>query len=385
VTTRVALIYHFNDRDWLGGKNYFASLLRAVERIGPVDLQFVFVTGRTIQTTIPEEFPSLEVVRTSLLDRWHVGWLTRQVTLRTADWDPLLASLLRGLRIDISSHFGYFGPNPGFKTLAWLYDFQFMHLPEYWQPKHIRWAEKRYRASARQCDALVLSSGDALNDLRKFAPWCTVPQHVLRFVSNPVDHASLLSRQQITDKYSLPNTYFFLPNQFWTNKNHRLAIDALVRLRQRGIDATIVCTGKTEDGRRPEYFQELMTYRDQAGVADQFRVLGIVPYRDTQALMAHARAVINPSRFEGWSTAVEEAKTMHKQLLLSDIPVHREQAPRLGRFFSPDQPDVLADLMHSCLNEPEQHTDVALIQQDYQQRLTQFGETYLGILRSLQT
>lgn len=382
---RVALVYHFHDRDWLGGKNYFASLLRAVEHIRPADLQFVFVTGRTIQTTLPEEFPSLEVVRTSLLDRWHVSWLARQVTLRAADWDPLLASLLRRLRIDISSHFGYFGPNPGFKTLAWLYDFQFMHLPEYWQPKHLRWTEKRYRASARQCDAVVLSSGDALNDLRKFAPWCTRPQHVLRFVSNPVDHASLLSRQQITDKYSLPNTYFFLPNQFWTNKNHQLAIDALVRLRQMGTDATIVCTGKTEDGRRPEYFQELMAYRDQAGVADQFRVLGIVPYRDTQALMAHARAVINPSRFEGWSTAVEEAKTMHKPLLLSDIPVHREQAPRLGRFFSPNQPEVLAELMHRCLDEPEQHTDVALIQQDYQQRLTQFGETYLGILRSLQT
>jgi glycosyltransferase involved in cell wall biosynthesis len=154
-------------------------------------------------------------------------------------------------------------------------------------------------------------------------------------------------------------------------------------LKQSGITATIACTGRAEDGRRPEYFGELMAYRDQAGVADQFKVLGIIPYRDTQALMAHARAVINPSRFEGWSTTVEEAKTMHKPMLLSDIPVHREQAPRVGKFFSPDDPDALAALMRDCLNTPEQSANVALMQHDYQQRLTQFGETYLAILRSL--
>ena len=78
-----------------------------------------------------------------------------------------------------------------------------------------------------------------------------------------------------------------------------------------------------------------------------FRPLGIVPYLDLMSLMRHSVAVINPSRFEGWSTTVEEAKSMGKSILLSDISVHREQAPDRAAFFSPDNPQALADAMAS--------------------------------------
>jgi glycosyltransferase involved in cell wall biosynthesis len=59
------------------------------------------------------------------------------------------------------------------------------------------------------------------------------------------------------------------------------------------------------------------------------------------SLMHHAIAVIQPSTFEGWSTSVEESKAMGKQIILSSIDVHVEQAPERGIYFSPHSPDEL--------------------------------------------
>jgi glycosyltransferase involved in cell wall biosynthesis len=377
---RVAIAYHFHDQDWLGGKNYFSSLFRAIQATG-AEIDLVLITGKHIATSLPDEFPWIEVVRTPLLDRMHPLWFLRQIGLRKFDIDPLLARLLRQLRIDVFSHSGHLGPAPGLKTLGWLYDFQFLHLPEYWQDKHVRWAHQRYNAACRQCDGVMVSSRDALIDLESFAPWCQASKHVLQFVSNPVNFDNLPTAAQLREMYGLPTDFFYLPNQFWTNKNHRLAVEALAILNNEGVSATIVCTGKTTDGRRPEYFDELIEYCAELGVSDRLKILGIVPYVHLQGLMANARAVINPSRFEGWSTTVEEAKTFHKRLLLSDIRVHREQSPALGRFFGVDSPNELANEMAQCLEEPIENIVPSEIEADYALRLKAFGHAYMTILR----
>jgi glycosyltransferase involved in cell wall biosynthesis len=380
---RVAINYNFNDRDWFGGRNYFASLLQAVAACAPHEFSFVLVTGHRTETTLPEQFPNLEVIRTSLMDRMSWPWLTRQVNLRALNADWLMASFLRRHRIDILSHSMPIGRARGLKTMPWLYDFQFLHLPELWNPRHIRWATQWYTAASRSSDAVVVSSESALADLRALTGAGGAVPHVLRFVSNPVDFARVPSLADLRAKYGLPEYFFYLPNQFWENKNHGLAIDALVALRKRGVDATIVCTGKTEDGRQPEYFDRLMNRCRASGVAEQFKVLGIVPYTDSQGLMLHARAVINPSRFEGWSTTVEEAKTLQKDLFLSDISVHREQAPKRGAFFAVDDANALASLIASALLRAPEPVSRESISADHAARLRQFGEAYLAILRSL--
>ena len=374
---RVAIAYHFNDKDWLGGRNYFASLFSAVRSVAPPDLQIVLVMGRKTVSTLPDEFPWLEVLKTPLMDRMHPAWLARQVTLRKFESDYLLAWYLRRHRIDVLSHSEYLGPRSRIKTLPWLYDFQFMHLPDYWAPKQIRSFERRYNNACKHGHGLIVSSHAAKQDLDTFAPWCRKPKYVLQFVSNPVDFDRLPAKNELTSRYSLPARYFHLPNQFWSNKNHRLAIDALALLKQSGVDATIACTGKTFDARMPSHFKDLMAYCQQQGVEDRFRVLGLVPHIDLQGLMAHSVGVINPSRFEGWSTSVEEAKTLRKRLLLSDIAVHREQAPRDGRFFPVDDPQALASHIAETLGEDPRDMNRDAITADYQQRLKAFGARYL--------
>jgi len=86
----------------------------------------------------------------------------------------------------------------------------------------------------------------------------------------------------------------------------------------------------------------LMDKVKQAGVEHRFICLGTVPYSTLVSLMHHSIAVVQPSLYEGWSTTVEESKAMRKQILLSNIDVHLEQAPERGVYFSPNSPEELA-------------------------------------------
>ena len=61
--------------------------------------------------------------------------------------------------------------------------------------------------------------------------------------------------------------------------------------------------------------------------------------------MYHSIAVIQPSKFEGRSSTVEQAKSMGKKILLSNIGIHKEQNPLRGKYFSPDNFQQLSNLM----------------------------------------
>ena len=378
---RVGIAYQFNDIDWLGGKNYFSTLFSALQRMHGNEFDFVLITGRKTRTSLPDDFKWLEVVKTSLMDRYSIAWLIRQIFLRTLGNDPLLSWYLRYRQIDILTHNGPLVKGGRVKSLPWLYDFQFLHLPELWKVKHVKWAKKRYKEACRHSDGIIVSSEDARKDLVAFAPWSSLPIHKLSFVSLPIDIASLTNKDLITKKYKLPKSFFYLPNQFWKNKNHKLVIDALLHLKNNNINITVVCSGKTTDGRQPKYFSELMRYCEEKNIKESLIILGIIPYQDLQSLMAASIAIINPSRFEGWSTTVEEAKTIGKPLLLSDISVHREQAPEVGQFFKVDDPIGLSMLMLDLFLSYKQDERVHPDQSRYLERQLLFAQNYLDILR----
>ena len=80
-------------------------------------------------------------------------------------------------------------------------------------------------------------------------------------------------------------------------------------------------------------------------------VLDVIPFGHMLSLMKNSIAVINPSMFEGWSTTVEEAKSIGKKILLSSIEVHKEQKPERGQYFGVNDPTTLADLMEKAVED----------------------------------
>jgi glycosyltransferase involved in cell wall biosynthesis len=345
----------------------------------------VIFTGKR-QGDVSADFPETEIVQTSVLDRKSSGWILRQIIASTTARDRVLHGLLRRHGISVLSHVrthsSLLGRQTEIKTIGWIPDFQHIHLPEFFSTKEHRERERDFMKLCVFCDRIIVSSECAGADLRAFSPEHADKVELLRFVAspNPLAHAAKLTDLQRL--YTFNGPYFLLPNQFWAHKNHRVVLSALQLLKRRSEPLLILATGSSEDYRNPSFFSSLMEYAAECDVLDCFRVLGQVPYDHLVGLMQHAVAFVNPSRFEGWSTSVEEAKSMGKQIVLSDIPVHREQAPERGFFFPVDDPEALATALKAAYSEFDAHED-AVIQNAasvrFPERQRKFGEAYLRI------
>ena len=105
------------------------------------------------------------------------------------------------------------------------------------------------------------------------------------------------------------------------------------------------------------FFPSFLELLKVLNVEKQFKILGVIPYQDMISLMNYSQAVINPSLFEGWSISVEESKILNKKILLFDIPVHKEQNPNKGKFFSSSSPLELAEQMENIINDSGYNAD----------------------------
>lgn len=76
---------------------------------------------------------------------------------------------------------------------------------------------------------------------------------------------------------------------------------------------------------------------------DCIRLLGFVERTEQLCIMKEAEFIVQPSLCEGWGTVLEDAKVLDKTVLLSDIPVHREQKNEKCVLFDPQSPEDLAD------------------------------------------
>lgn len=237
-------------------------------------------------------------------------------------------------------------------VVQWIADFQHIHLKEFFTLKESVARDEHFLSIAKTAPLVILSSEDARADFVSQFPDYAHKARVLNFVVDVPEHILRRDAGHIVDKYHLPQRYFYLPNQFWKHKNHQVVIEAVALLRARGISVDVVMTGHTHDYRNPKYFDYLLQLAAELGVGDSLHFLGLVPLDDVLFLMKRSACVLNPSLFEGWSTIVEEAKAMRKPVILSDLGVHREQAPELGMYFDRSSPQDLAGRMAEALERP---------------------------------
>lgn len=297
------------------------------------------------------DFPAEIVVETAILNRLSASWTLSGMAAKLGLENPLTSHLLEQHNVAVLSHELFMDTKyrTRIKTLCWIADFQHVHLSTLFSAKELRRRDAICRQRSASCDAVILSSEAAKADFISLFPGQALKAAVLRFVSSPQAVDCVPSAYELRQKYRFKGSFFLLPNQFWKHKNHRVVISALEILKRRGQAVLILATGLAADPRHPTYFAELMEFVEECDVRESFRVLGSIPDNDLVGLMRNSVAILNPSLFEGWSTSVEEAKSLGKTVLVSDIAVHREQAPDLGVYFHPLDPENLAGKLWDVL------------------------------------
>lgn len=265
-------------------------------------------------------------------------------------------------------------------AISWIPDFQHCYLPEFFSPGEIIQRDNRFQEIAAKAKMLVFSSQAVENDFRKFYPKATALTRVLSYQLMPEAEWYLGDPAAVSRKYQLPDRFILCCNQFWVHKNHKVLFEAIAHLRAQGRDIPVVCTGKTEDYRWPDYFAAMPEYIRVLGIEDLVCIVGLIPREDQVQLIRRCLCVVQPSLFEGLSLIVCEARALGKPILVSDIPVHREQ--QYGHYFDPGDAAMLAEALDGILAEAEPGPDSnreALARQDAQQAVNVFAKQFCAI------
>jgi glycosyltransferase involved in cell wall biosynthesis len=228
------------------------------------------------------------------------------------------------------------------RWIGWIPDFQHRSLPELFKRGEIAKRDAGIAELATQARCLVFSSQAAAHDFRTFHPGSAARAEVLHFCTSPNPAWFEGDPLAIQRHYHLPDRFFLVSNQLWQHKNHLLVVEALGLLAERAIRPHFVWTGQLHDFRNQDYLGTLLRRMHELGVAGQVSLLGLIPRADQVQLMRRSLAVVQPSLCEGWSTVVEDARTLGKATLLSDLEVHREQNPPGARFFARQSAEALA-------------------------------------------
>jgi len=382
--TRVAFTL-IGGKNWTGGYNYLLNLVRVLAEHQPGEITPVLFFGTDSDESEIAPFAAVagaEVVRSPLVNQARkMRSLAASLLLGC---DAQVRGLFRQHRIDLVFESAqFFGARMGIPALAWIPDFQHRVLPQLFTRAGYWKREIGFRAQVAGGRTIMLSSEDSRQACEHYYPSTAGRTRTVRFAVPAGALPQPGQARAIADYYGLPADYVFLANQFWKHKNHLLVVEALALLRARGIDMVVAASGKQLDPRDPAHFARVQQAIQSGGVEQHFRLLGLLPYEHLAPLMYASLALLNPSHFEGWSTTVEEARSLGIPMLLSDLAVHREQAGDNAAYFERHSAASLAEALAALRRVPDDERarrgEAALA--DAQRRTARFAQDFVAVAR----
>jgi glycosyltransferase involved in cell wall biosynthesis len=367
-----------------GGVNYFKNVFFALNSFYKDKLEIILFVPSNIEDKDLSPFKhSSKIIKTNVLRRKSLSWFISKLFQKLINYDLLKKKIVSDANIDIVFYCNNFiNLGSKIKYVNWIPDFQFLHYPQYWNEKQLKIEKNLIKKGFKNSDIVVLSSKDSLNDFLKINKTPSNKVKVINFVSQ-IDN-NLYSNFNNLNKYS-KDQFFYLPNQFWIHKNHLTVFKAVKILLEKNIEIKLLCSGVMKDFRsKDKYIYKLLKYVGENNLKNNIIFLDVIPYEHVLGLIKKSIAVINPSFFEGWSSTVEESKSLDKTIILSDIPIHREQNPAKGIFFNPNDPNELSKILKKLINSPPIFNfNHRKIEKKLKKRTKVFAEKYYEIFDEL--
>jgi len=340
---------------WTGGQIYQSNMVEAFQTQNNIN---TYILQKNKKAKSKKDFVSKlrRFIRRQYLSINH------QASMLLLGFDRRLSKSFRqfcyaNTNVLFTNNHSYLDIKARIIKIYWIPDFQHLHLPHLFTQKQINERNFKFLSGCKNSDIIVLSSRDAQRDLENFAPQFIHKSQVLHFVANVPNQIRDQDPTELLGKYSIPEKFFYLPNQFWKHKNHSSVFEAVYLLKLQGHKVNVVCTGSSLEFRSPGHFEQIKNKINEWEISDRIFILGLLPHDEVLLLIRQSIAMINPSLFEGWSTTVEECKSIGKLALLSDIPVHREQAPSKVEYFPAEDSKALAAQLLNIWNNNEAGPD----------------------------
>ncbi len=370
---KLGLVFEYDER-WIGGTYYVLNIIHALNTldkskkpeitiISVKDKSFAYVKKTT-------QYPFLSFIK--------VRRKRRRDSLVTAFSNLEYVFKPQTIKPEFDMVF----PNPAenyvIKNEAskcyWIADFQEDHLPELFSEDDIV-ARKQYQLKiAIKAQRLILSSNDALQDYERLYPFAKVNPLLLPFAVSNINF-SPVELELLQNQFAVNDHFFFCANQFWSHKNHIVVLEAVNRLKKEGTDIQVLFSGKDHDYRNSDILNNLKKYVRDNNLSEHIVFLGFIDRNDMLNLMSNAAAVIQPSLFEGWSTVNEDAKSLGKYIIASDINIHKEQLQSNYSLFKSGDHINLAEAIKDFMNVPPE-----MVETDYQENIKIFAEKFYNYI-----
>jgi hypothetical protein len=329
--------------DWQGGQTVVINAIRALHQVRPDEVEAYVLGDPSPETEAYRQATGANgVVHYVPPARSSVSRMAGAALIRLKSYNLTLERALQRSNVQALISESVVWQLGKVASVGWLWDFQHLHLPELFDAPEVERRERKFKLTLRLADR-ILATTSVARDAYAFAPKYASKVRVIHPLT--LIDPSIYARDSsaVIEKYGLPTRFVYAPGQFWLHKNHRRLFEALNLLNGKGIRPHVVLTGSTLEYRDPEYFPSLMQYVADVGLSNQVHYLGTVPRDDVFDLMRQSMCVVNPSRFEGWGYAVDEAASIGKRILASNIAAHRDQAAPACDYFDPDDTEQLAD------------------------------------------
>lgn len=378
MNNRLKLGINFNfDPSWMGGIIYIINVVRILNYLDDNKKPEIFIFFRTDLKRFTDEFnyPYIHFVESR-----SPSFINGTIKSLLFQRNVFVSDILSKYPLDVLFPLFDFPVREKTKTrlLSWYADMQHKHYPEFFSRLQIWGRNIRTKFIIHNCDEMILSSNDVLNDFIKYH---TIPKnlhiHIFHFAS-VVDHLNNISIEEIKSKYNIGDEYFIVSNQFHQHKNHKVVLLALAKLKEMGILKYIVFTGKFPRYTDSPYLKELHEIIEKNSLHFQVFMLGVISRNEQLLLMKHSQAVIQPSLFEGWSTVIEDAKSLQVPVIASNIAVNIEQLTNTGSYFNPHNYDELAQIIKNLPHRSPED----ILYEPYEDRIHSAAENLLNIFNN---
>ncbi len=372
---KLGIIFNFSP-NWMGGIIYVINLVKTLNYLDDKEKPEIFLFYEPELTRFLEEFryPYLNLIEWSFpsvvrgnLKSWLIG--------KNIFYDPLINKYSLDA-VYPAKNFPVKNKTRA-KIVAWYADLQHKYYPEFFSKITIIHRNIRLFFMLRNASDLVVSSEAVKNDFDKFFRLRReLKLHVFHFTSVNDDYRDL-KIDELRTKYSLPEKYYLVSNQFHKHKNHKVLLLTLAKLKDKGIRKHLAITGKFPGAANSPYLAELHRIIEDNNLHDQISLLGVIPRCDQLQIMRHSQAVLQPSLFEGWSTVIEDAMSLQVPVVASNLPVNIEQLGNHGVYFDPHNPEELASIL---INYPERNLRDNFYE-DYSKRIHESAKILIRIFR----
>lgn len=293
------------------------------------------------------------------VDMRHLADLMQAVgqSVRVHEIDHGHRALKRAVRrLGIDALIPVMTPLPDDFPVPWvgyIYDFQHRYFPEFFSPEEGLRRDAEFAHMLMKARCVIVNARAVAADVKRFHPDAGARVFALPFSAAP-STAWLATTDNPAARYGVRNPYFIVCNQFWKHKDHATLFAAFIRIAASCPAFDLVCTGATEDYRDPAYFPSLIKTLADAGMTGRVHVLGMIPKTEQIALLKGARALVQPTLFEGGpgGGAVFDALALGVPCIVSDIEVNRELDEPGVSFFRARDVDSLAQVLTAVANDP---------------------------------